>query len=288
MFKTPHLCAFATALTIAIILVTLAGCGGSVKQASNSPTPTAAPAPGTPSGSGSGGGSGTSGSGENPGTSVFTYTDIDDMSGWTSCGKVMNGHECAGGQASAPTSLTQHISNPSLAGSSAHFWLGGSHQYSNVMWWRDLNLNTPQATKYRYEFNVYMTHPDLPEALEFDVNQGAKGIRWIFGTECSFRDTHRWDVWDADAHWVPTSVPCNTFKPNTWNHVVWNFERVDDHVHYVSVEVNGTSYKVDMMMKGDKSWPWAGSLNVAFQMDGNINQDNFDVWIDKVSLTGTN
>jgi hypothetical protein len=288
MFKTPRLCAFIMALTIAFFLMTLAGCGGSVKQASTVPTATASPAPSPGSSGGSGAsGSGSGGSAQNPGT-VFSYGDIDDMSGWTSCGKVMNGRECAGGQASAPTSLTQHTTEPSMAGSSAHFWLGGSQQYSNVMWWRDLNTNNPQATKYRYEFYVYMTHPDLPEALEFDVNQGAKGIRWIFGTECSFRDTHHWDVWDADAHWVPTPVPCNVFQAGTWNHVVWNFERVDDHVHYVSVEVNGTSYKVDMMMKGDKSWPWGGSLNVAFQMDGNISQDNFDVWIDKVSLTGMN
>lgn len=198
----------------------------------------------------------------------------------------MNGKECAGGQGFAPTSLSQHTADPSLVGSSAHFWLGGSHRYSNVMWWRHLQDGAPKATKYRYEFYVYMKRPDLPEALEFDVNQSAKGIRWVMGTECNFKGTGRWDIWDANAHWVPTPVSCDTFPANTWTHVVWNLERTSDQVHYVSVEVNGTVHNVDMYGRGEKNWPWDGELNVAFQMDGDVNQDNFDVWIDQVSLTG--
>jgi hypothetical protein len=198
----------------------------------------------------------------------------------------MNGHECAGGRGFAPTSIVQHITDPSLAGSSSHFWLGGKTPYSNVMWWRHLEDGDPKATKYRYEFNVFMKRPDLPEALEFDVNQSAKGIRWVFGTECNFKGTHRWDVWDAHAHWVPTQVPCNAFQANTWNHVAWNFERVGDQAHYISLEVNGTVYQVNMYTKAEKNWPWAGELNVAFQMDGDNNQDNFDVWLDQVSLAG--
>jgi hypothetical protein len=270
----------ATALIIIVVAITLAACGGSVHPDA---APTGTTATGTPAPAPAPGTANSSPSAPQP---VFSFSDVDDMSGWKSCANMMNGHECAGGEGFAPTSLTQHISNPSLSGSSAHFWLGGEHRFSNVMWWKDLKSGEPKATKYRYEFNVYMTHPDLPEALEFDVNQSAKGIRWVFGTECSFRDTHHWDVWDANAHWVPTNVPCNTFKPNTWNHVVWNFERVGDQSHYVSVEVNGTVYQVDMKTRAEKNWPWDGELNVAFQMDGDRDQSNFDVWLDQISVTG--
>jgi hypothetical protein len=68
--------------------------------------------------------------------------------------------------------------------------------------------------------------------------------------------------------------------------VAWNLERVDDHVHFVSVEVNGVTYPVNVTTKAEKNWPWAGSLGVAFQMDGDVNQDNFDVWLDQVSVKG--
>jgi hypothetical protein len=282
MFKTPrlHMSSLALALVLGAISIAFTGCGGSPTPA-NATLPTTAPAPPAPPAPG-----GAPSSAPNTAGALFSFADVDDMSGWTSCGKTMNGKECAGGRGVAPTTLSQHAADPSLAGSSAHFWLGGTTRFSNVMWWKQLQDIEPKATKYRYEFYVYMKNPDRPEALEFDVNQSAKGIRWVFGTECNFKDSHHWDVWDASAHWVPTNVPCNTFQANTWTHVVWNFERAGDQSRYVSIEVNGVSYPVNMSMRAEKTWPWAGSLNVAFQMDGDIDQSNFDVWVDKISVAG--
>ncbi len=49
-----------------------------------------------------------------------TYYNIDDMSGWSSCGA------CAGIGGSGPvgTYWMRHVSSPSLDGSSAEFYLG--------------------------------------------------------------------------------------------------------------------------------------------------------------------
>ena len=208
---------------------------------------------------------------------------IEDMKGWQWCTATLNGQPCASGLGNAISWMAPYQTSPSLDGSSAEFFIGGSTGYSNALWWNSLGGGA-NVTHFQYDFWVFLTQPALPESLEFDLNQSFGGMRWVFGTQCNFKDSHKWDVWDGGKKvWVPTSLNCVPFSANSWNHFVWNFERVGTKVHYISLVINGVTYGMDIYHDAESNYN-ADDINVAFQMDGNFEQDPYHVWLDKVTL----
>jgi len=127
-------------------------------------------------------------------------------------------------------------------------------------------------------------HPDRAQALEFDTNQAFGNQRWVFGTECNFNGSGKWDVWDGVNGWTPTQVACTQFPANQWIHLVWDYQRVGNQVHYISVTVGNQKYPVDMYTSNEHYWTMP-SIDVAFQMDGNFAQQPYTVWLDKFTLT---
>src|SRR5208337_2825072 len=130
----------------------------------------------------------------------------------------------------------------------------------------------------------YYTNPSAPQSLEFDVNQTVNGKWFIFGTQCSMRSSHQWQVWDASAaSWKSTGVACAAPKPYVWNHLTWEFQRVSGKVRFVSLTFNGLKHYINRSYA-----PRTGGsdqLNVAFQMDMNSSATAYQVWLDKVSLS---
>lgn len=211
---------------------------------------------------------------------VTVIANIQSLPGWESCVTPA----CAGGLGSAVSNLTQNLAVPSLSGNSAQFTLGGSVNYSDALWWKQLTPD-PSHTQFRYDLWVYVSDPNLPEALEFDVNQTLNNTRYIFGTECSFKNSKKWDVWDGGtARWIPSSANCTPFPANAWTHIVWNFERVSGQVHYIDVTVNNITQSVNMYLNPLANIN-ASEINVAVQLDGDYQQDPFSIWIDKVTLS---
>ena len=84
--------------------------------------------------------------------------------------------------------------------------------------------------------------------------------------------------------WRPTSVPCNPFPANTWNHIIWNVERVGQQVHYISLTVNDQVYNLDIYYNNQPGWDLE-EIDTAFQMDLDSNADPYNVWLDEVNLT---
>ncbi len=213
--------------------------------------------------------------------SAAQFANIDQMSGWQSCSS------CAGpggNGPSVPYSMWMYQPSPSLDGSSARFNLGGSIPYSSALWWKQLGPQ-PWAHHFQYDFWVYLTDANLPQALEFDMNQTVDNKKFIFGTECDFKDKHVWQVWDSyNSRWVPTNVGCAPFTSYTWNHFIWEFERTwDDKVHFVDIIINGQRYYFNMYFN-PKPNVYASELNVAVQLDGDYAQHNYSVWMDKITL----
>lgn len=208
------------------------------------------------------------------------YSNVDQMSGWASC------NSCAGpggNGAAVPYSMTQNISSPSLDGKSAQFWLGGSTPYSAALWWKQLGANGG-VSNFVYDLYFYIKNPSASQALEFDLNQSGWGKKWIFGTQCDYKDHKDWDVWDTANHvWVKTGIACNPPAAYAWNHLVLEFQRTSTGMaKFVAVTLNGTKSYINRSF-----WPQGSSvqeLNVAFQMDGNGSQTNYSVWLDKVKL----
>ncbi len=209
---------------------------------------------------------------------------VQTLPNWQWCTATLNGKPCASGLGNATSSMTPNQQSPSLSGKSSLFTLGGPTQYSNALWWKSFGPNsTPQH--FVYDLYFYLQDPNSPEALEFDVNQSMGGTRYTWGSECSYRDTGHWDIWNPEAEaWETTSVACPPVSANTWHHLTWQIERVNGQVHYISVTLDGNVGTVDKYYNPQPDY--AGSdVNVAFQMDGDYRQDPYSVWLDNVSLS---
>ncbi len=291
---------FWLAILSVALLVSLTACGGGNMASTQSPAPTLQPAgsgAAGPTGSGGGG----SGGGQSspppapapapapsgpPGvpTGATTISAVQTLSGWQWCTAQLDGHECASGLGNATSSMTPNQNDPALSGKSAWFTLGGPTRYSNALWWRQFGPDTT-STHFVYDLYFYMKDPSAPEALEFDINQSMNGSRWTWGTECSYRDTGYWDIWNSETlRWETTSVPCPVVSANTWHHLTWTVERVNGQAHYISVELDGVITQVDKYYDPQAHYQGAG-VNIAFQMDGDYRQDPYSVWLDNVSLS---
>ena len=281
---------------IACLLLAVVGCGGSPSSPLQSQAPVLTPA--APSDPPPSSGSGSSGSGSSPQSSSGSSSSlppgvpqgaqviaaIQSRPNWQWCTKDLHGHTCASGLGNATSSMSQGHDTPSLTGDSAKFKIGGDTHYSNALWWKSLDSNgTPKH--FVYDVYFYMEDPGAPEALEFDVNQSMNGTRYVWGSECSYRDTGHWDIWnDETGKWETTDVPCPVVSANEWHHLTWQIERVNGKVHYISVTLDDKVATVDKYYNPQQHFHGAG-LSVAFQMDGDYRQDPYSVWLDKVSLS---
>jgi hypothetical protein len=191
---------------------------------------------------------------------------------------------CAAGRGDAQSSLLPHQITPSLDRNSSLFDISGPTPYSNALWWHTLDVSQ-NATHFTYDVKFYLEDPAAPEALEFDTNQTFGNVRYTWGTECSYKNTGMWDIWDPkNETWVTTNVPCKQVSPNGWHHLVWQFEKIEGGVHYIGVTLDGQYTPVDIRFGAQQNWP--GQENdVAFQMDGNFQQKPYKVWLDQLSLT---
>jgi hypothetical protein len=223
----------------------------------------------------------TTSSGSSIPSNATVYSNIDQMTGWASCSS------CAGpgGNGTAvPYSMTQFVSSPSLDGKSAEHWLGGTTPYSAALWWKQLGTNG-SVSNFVYDLYFYLKNPSASQALEFDLNQSGWSKKWIFGTQCDYKDHKDWDVWDTANHvWVKTGIPCIPPQAYTWNHLVLEFQRTSTGMaKFVSVTLNGTKSYINKSY-----WPQSSGvneLNVAFQMDGNGVETNYSVWVDKMNMS---
>ncbi len=205
-----------------------------------------------------------------------TYYNIDNMSGWSSCGA------CAGINASGPvgTYWMKRVGSPSIDGSSAQFYVGGK-SYADALWWKQLGANSA-ATHFTYDLYFYVQTPQLSQALEFDINQATGGHKYIFGTQCTPRYGHTWWVWDAvHGRWVNTYVACYPGAYN-WNHLTIEVQRAGTQTHFIAITLNGRKSYINKYF-GTKSSS-GNELNVAFQMDLDSYGQGYSTWLDKVSL----
>ncbi|HUA16917.1 MAG TPA: hypothetical protein VMG31_16605 [Verrucomicrobiae bacterium] len=220
-------------------------------------------------------------SGQNPGLS-----QIQNLDGWINCSSVLaTGAVCAAGLGTAKSALEQSQTSPTLnGGTSSKFAMeGGTHAYSNALYWLPLGGGN-NVSHFTFDLWFYIDNGKAPQALEFDVNQTFGGTRWTWGSECSFNGSHKWDIWnDAAGVWVDTDVPCNDFPSNTWIHLIWSLERVGNQVHYISLNVADSTYTIDQYFTAQSKW-YADEIDVAFQMDGNFEQEPYNVWLDQVTL----
>ena len=241
-----------------------------------------------------------------------TISSIQNDAGWQSCsadfpaGVQRAGQLCAAGNTNVPSSsITQGVSSPSMDGKSAQFSMSApsgsadpTYGYSNYLYFNPI-AGGSNVTNFTYDLYFAIDHPDAPQALEFDVNQGyddttqpngGAPIRFTWGSECNLKGDNppgQWDIWDDSiGRWEATGIPCQAsqFQPNAWNHLTWNLHQMGNYVYYDTLTVNGVVTQVNRSYMNQTGWTLE-EIDTAFQMDLDSNADPFNVWLDQVNLT---
>ena len=251
------------ALSVALFTFTLvAGCGGQAASP-NAVTQASAPGPTSPA----------------PTPNSTIISDIQKLGGWENCTASCTNTPMA------VFSLTQGVASPSLSGASARFQLlAGTQPFGSALWFKFLG-SFDNATHFVYDLFFYIDNPSASQALEFNVSQSANGSRYNFSTQCDLAGQHVWSVWEPVAQkWIASTVPCMPPPPNTWNHLIWEFERDSTgNVIFTAVTLNGNRGAVNLSVPHVADTQ--SGLDVAFQADANLAATPYSVWLDKVSLT---
>jgi hypothetical protein len=252
-------------LPVSLLTAALAGCGGHA-------TPTATPTPPI---------SGNSNPGSQPSgvpANATTIPDIQKLTGWESC-------TACTGSAFARFSMNRGVTSPSLSGASAQFaLLSGTHPFGGALWFNFLTSNAG-ATHLVLDLYFYEHNPSAPQALEFNVSQSTGGSRYDFATQCDLVNQRAWLVWSpTKGAWVSTDVPCVQPPPDTWNHLIWEFERnISGQAMFKAVTLNGNRSEVNMGMAHTKAG--GTGIDFGFQLDANRTATPFPVWLDKINVT---
>lgn len=214
-----------------------------------------------------------------PSSNSTTISDIQKLSGW---------ENCTGTCTSSPLavfSMTQGVASPSLSGASTQFeLLAGTQPFGSALWFKYLG-SFDNATHFVYDLFFYIDNPSESQALEFNVSQSANGSRYNFATQCDLAGQHAWRVWEPVAlRWIASSVPCEQPPANTWNHLIWEFERDSmGNVIFTAVTLNGNRGEVNLSMPHVADTQ--SGLDVAFQTDANLTAAPYSVWLDNINLT---
>lgn len=225
-------------------------------------------------------------------------SDIDERTtGWFSC------DGCAGKNGSGPDSTYWRRtgrSSPSIDGSSAEFFLGGSTPYANALWSQSLVTDGPTIRNMRHFINdlyFYYTNANAAQGLEFNISQYIDSVGYIYGMQCNIRSGAgpHWDISVpkdyskpltlGNMKWQNTGIYC---KPPTykWNHVTLEFERTSDNkVKFISVTLNGVKNYINVTVKARIApSDWKG-LGTHYQMNGNYRQEDYHTWVDRYAVT---
>jgi hypothetical protein len=209
---------------------------------------------------------------------------IEDHKPWDHC-TACAAHPANQHPPLASWDFEQFQHTPSLDGSSVKFGISGTASYANAL---HITKFGPHSDKknFIYEFNVYASPESLKaQNLEFDLFQGVSGRQYMFGIQCNY-SKGVWQGWNGPAiAWVNfPQAPCKKFPANTWTHVKWQLERTSDNkLHYISVTVGNTTWKVDSYQPSVSSG-WADVLGIQMQQDLNVHADDYAIWVDQIKV----
>ena len=228
-----------------------------------------------------------------------TVSNVQALNGWHQWGELAPTYNICSGCSGVTWSMLQHQGYISLTGNATRFTLGGSTPYSdalysnpvigqgNVEGLTDSNHTLlPTLHNFTLDMYTYVTNLGITQSLEYDINMYMNGVGMEWGTQCNHLGGGVWDIWNnVDAHWVPTSVPCE-LNNGAWNHVTVQVQRESNNdLLYQSITVNGVTHTINTTVAPFSvpgEW-WGMTLN--YQMDGNYNQAYNTTYVDKMNFS---
>jgi major membrane immunogen (membrane-anchored lipoprotein) len=231
-----------------------------------------------------------------------TFSNLHLSGGWTGYAQQPpNYGDCTGCTPSGPGTtwaMYQWVKSPTLSGNSTQYNIGGTMDYSDVLWNNHLigdlssqgipdTNHTLVQTYHNFTYDVwfYSSNVGSSEALEFDVNQFFDGMGFTWGHECRVEGGNEWDVWDnVHYKWVPTGISCYPLQ-NAWNHLTIQVQRTSaNQLLYQSITLNGQTHTLNWTYAPFSAPGWWG-ITINYQMDGDYKQTPYTVYLDKLNFT---
>jgi hypothetical protein len=230
-----------------------------------------------------------------------TFSNVQRSGGWSGYGqRSPNFTDCSPSPCeNVVFTMTQGVKSPSMSGNSAAYYLAGSQAYGDTLWNNHLigdlsSQGMPDSNHslvqnlhdFTYDVYFFLNNNSASQALEFDINQFFNGMGFIFGHECRLAGGYMWDVWDnLNSHWVSTGVACNP-TANAWNHLIIQVQRTSSNeLLYQSITLNGVTHTLNQYYNhGSAPGGWWG-VTINYQMDGNISQTPYTVYLDDLNFT---
>ena len=217
-----------------------------------------------------------------PPSNAVVFNNINQMSsGWVPCGD----SACAGGNGGGNYWQALFQTTPSLSGASMELYRDGV--WDNALWHHKMGAHN-SVTNVLFDFYLQVDSASLQhaQALESEAFQFVGGWNYMLGTQCDY-GLGKWDTWsEASGHWLPTSIPCPKFSPNTWHHVQ-QYITINHSNHsytYKTFVIDGTVYNLNQTQYAN-NLGWGDNLGAQWQLDDNASGGGYHEWIDKAKLT---
>jgi hypothetical protein len=221
------------------------------------------------------------------------FSDLQQQAGWTGYALLPALYEiCSSCKPSGP----QATWSPSLSGNSSQMDIGGSTDYSDILWNNHLIGNfssqgmpdnnqtiVPNLHNFTYDVYFYAEDLDVSQALEFDINQFVGGKSYIWGHECRIGGGNEWDIWDNPGQkWQATGIACKPVS-NAWNHLVIQVQRTSgNQLLFQSITLNGETSVLNYT-ENPTATTWYG-VTINYQQDGNYKQAPYSIWLDNLNF----
>jgi hypothetical protein len=206
----------------------------------------------------------------------------------------------------SPTWLKENVATPSKDGNALRCAITDGQAYSNVHFYRNLS---PDSAACRFTLNLcFYFEPktscnnqgqsSIMQALEFSMSKWWKtkryelALQWQNVSQTNGDGAPQWRYWDphgpvfpVDQRWAPfdPSIPA-CLNAEQWHTLTLKGEIRNDQIHYVEFIIDQQSHLIDKTVapKIEKGEP--DRLAVAIQLDGNLEQSPYDVYIDQVDF----
>ena len=257
------------------------GCGGNLAAPSGT-TPSALAAAQTPGPAGQGGPIPS----PNPPPGATVFSQIEEMSGWLTCGS------CGNSGGSGPTatySMTRGISPPSEDGSSAEFAISGSSPYVNAYWYIEHPPVTAQINALTYQLDIYVPagFESAPQAIEFECQQRLDGWVYNFAWQANYAGG-TWRLFDyVNQRWDDSGIALQKFSPDSWHHLVAEYHTDVAQKLYIhdALTVDGVRYPVNKTHSAKNTGNMTDEFTNAFQLDTNSTPQAYHVFVDQMKVT---
>jgi hypothetical protein len=216
-------------------------------------------------------------------TAAIVIAGIQNQAGWQTCGGCGN----VGGTGQGPDyHMTQGITDPSLSGHAADFYVNGGPAYTGGYYFVEQPTIQNPVSYLRYDFDMYIPaqFANAPQAIEFECQQTTNGNTYNFAWQADYA-SNTWRVFNySTKQWEGTGIPLQRFAPNTWHHISAVFHAAGTQAIHDSLTVDGQTTNTNISHEATNTGTRL-EFTTGFQVDLNASSTPYHVYVDNLQLS---